>query len=237
MKTQLLHLRWLMLLAALASTAQAVTVSPIRVDLSSKQKIASVTINNDSDQVMSFQAETVAWTQVNGTDSYQPTQDLLISPVVVQIPAKSSQVFRVALRQPLSGDVEKTYRLILEDVSEVINPQPDIVAVHFKHNLPVYVTPESEAKLALRWSHCKALSGKGCVRLDNDGNSHIRFLELTVGGNRWQQVIKNGVGVSVLAGAWKEWVFDLNKGQNQPTNIKAKTEQGSITADLSAPSP
>jgi fimbrial chaperone protein len=237
MNTQLLRLRWLMLFVALASTAQAVTISPIRVDLSSRQKIASVTINNDSNQAMSFQAETMAWTQVNGSDSYQPTQDLLISPVVVQIPAKSSQVFRVALRQPLSGDVEKAYRLMLEDVSEVVNPQPDVVAVHFRHNLPVYVTPEGEAKLALRWSRCKAASGKGCVRLANDGNSHVRFLELTVGGNGWQQVIKNGVGASVLAGSWKEWIFSLNKGQNQATSINAKTDQGSITADLSASPP
>lgn len=227
--------RWLLLAGAmLAGSVQAITISPVLIELSPARRIASVTISNPSDQAMNFQAETLAWSQRDGTNHYEPTDDLLVAPPIAEIPPQSSQIFRITLRKPLSGTVEQTYRLVLEDVSEALTPEPGVVAIRFKHNLPVYVIPASETKVALRWSLCAATAGKGCVRLDNDGNRRLRVSELMVAGKDWQQKIPGG---AVLAGAWKQWIFDLPSGRGQPTSVTAKTEQGEISANLSAPKP
>ena len=227
--------RWLLLVGvALAGTVQAVTISPVLVELSPAQRVVSVTISNPSDQPMSFQAETLTWSQSDGTDHYEPTEDLLVAPPIAEIPPQSSQIFRVTLRRPLSGTVEQAYRLILEDVSEELSPQPGVVVIRFKHNLPVFVILAGETKAAPRWSRCAATVSKGCVRLDNDGSRRIRVSELTVAGQGWQQTIQGG---AVLAGAWKQWNFDLSSGRNQPTSITAKTDQGEISADISSPGP
>ena len=183
---------------------------------------------------MNFQAETLTWSQAGGTDHYEETEDLMVAPPIAEIPPQSSQIFRVTLRRPVSGTVEQAYRLVLEDVSEELVPQPGVVAIRFKHNLPVFVIPAGEAKAAPRWSRCAAATGKGCVRLDNDGSRHIRVSELTVAGQGWQQTIQGG---AVLAGAWKQWNFDLSSGRSHPASVTAKTDQGAISADLSAPKP
>jgi fimbrial chaperone protein len=218
----------------LAGSVQAVTISPVLIELSTARRIVSVTISNPSEQAMSFQAETLAWSQPDGANHYEPTEDLLVAPPIAEIPPQASQIFRITLRRPLSGTVEQAYRLVLEDVSEELAPQPGVVAIRFKHNLPVYVIPPGETKAEPRWSRCATAAGKGCVQLDNDGSRRLRVSELTVAGQGWQQKIQGG---AVLAGAWKQWSFDLASGRSPPDSITAKTEQGEISAGLSAPKP
>lgn len=231
MSNRLAFARWLLLAgAAFAGSVQAITISPVLIELTPSQRVVSVTISNPSDQAMNFQVETLAWSQPDGSNHFEPTEDLLVAPPIAEIPPQGSQIFRVMLRQPLSGTVEQTYRLVLEDVSEVLNPEPGVVAIRFRHNLPVYVTLPGEAKAAPRWSRCAAAAGKGCVRLDNDGSRRLRVSALTVAGQGWQQKVPGG---AVLAGAWKQFNFDLASGSSPPDRITAKTEQGEISANLS----
>ena len=234
MSSRLAFASWLLLAgAAFAGSVQAITISPVLIELMPSQRVVSVTISNPSDQAMNFQVETLAWSQPNGTNHYQPTEDLLVAPPIAEIPPQGSQIFRVTLRHPLSGTAEQTYRLVLADISEVLNPKSGMLAIRFRHNLPVYVTPsgKSEAKISPRWSRCTATAGKGCVRLDNDGNRRIRISVLIVAGQGWQQKVPGGV---VLAGAWKQFNFDLASSLSPLDNITAKTEQGDISANLSA---
>lgn len=221
--------------ALFAASVQAVTVSPVRVELSPAQRVATVTISNSSDQPISFQAETLTWSQQDGADRYEPTDELLVAPPIAEIPPQSSQIFRVALRGPLAEADERAYRLILEDVSEILAPQPGTIAIRFNHNLPVFaVSANDAAKAEPRWSRCAASPGKGCVRLDNYGSRHLRLSELTVTGPGWRQTIQGG---TVLAGAWKRWLFDLPSGGSPPAGITAMTDQGALSAELSATPP
>ena len=57
---------------------------------------------------MSFQTETLTWSQPDGANHYEPTEDLLVAPPIAEIPPHSSQIFRITLRKPLSGTVEQT---------------------------------------------------------------------------------------------------------------------------------
>jgi fimbrial chaperone protein len=221
--------------ALFAASVQAVTVSPVRVELSPAQRVATVTISNSSDQPISFQAETLTWSQQDGADRYEPTDELLVAPPIAEIPPQSSQIFRVALRGPLAEAGERAYRLILEDVSEILAPQPGTIAIRFNHNLPVFaVSANDAAKAEPRWSRCAASPGKGCVRLDNYGSRHLRLSETTVTGPGWRQTIQGG---TVLAGAWKRWLFDLPSGGSPPAGITAMTDQGALSAELSATPP
>lgn len=232
MTTRPPFLRWLLLASAmLATDLPALTISPVLIELSPDRKIASVTLSNPTDQAMTFQVETLTWSQTDGTNHYQSTDDLLVAPPIAEIAPQSSQLFRVTLRRPISDTSEHAYRLILEDVTGVLTPQPGIIALRFKHNLPVYASPSNETKAIPRWSRCSATTGQICIRLDNDGNRRLRVSELTITGQDWQQTIQGG---AVLAGAWKQWVFAAS-GRSQPGRITAKTELGEISADLSTP--
>lgn len=216
--------------------AEAVAISPVLIELTPQQRVVSVQLLNDTADTMMFQAETLKWRQVEDKDLYDETQDLLVAPPIAVIGAGAKQIFRITLRSPGANDGERAYRLFLEDVTEETASQPGVLKFHFRYNLPVFAVPSGAAKIDRRWSLCAAIAGKGCVRLDNRGNRRIRFSELTVAGEDWQQVINKG-GVTVLTGAWKQWSFDLPSGRGQPVRISAKSEQGPISADLSAPKP
>jgi fimbrial chaperone protein len=145
----------------------------------------------------------------------------------------ASQTFRVTLHTPFSGDTERAFRLILEDVSEAAPAAQGTVELRLNQSLPVYVALSGEERLAPAWSQCAADAGKGCVRLDNSGNRHLQVIELTAEGENCEQKIQ-GVG-AILPGAWKQWLFDLPKGKGLPKKVSAKTLTGSLSADLAPP--
>ena len=216
--------------------AEASVISPVLIELTPRQRVVSVQLLNDTIETMTFQAETLKWRQVDDKDFYDETQDLLVAPPIAVIGAGAKQIFRITLRSPGSNDGERAYRLFLEDVTEETSSQPGVLKFHFSYNLPVFAIPSGDANIDQRWSLCSAHAGKGCVRLDNHGNRRIRFSELTVAGEGWQQVI-NKDGITVLTGAWKQWSFDLPSGRGQPVRITAKSEQGPISADISSQGP
>lgn len=213
--------------------AGAVSVSPVIVELSPAKQIVSVMVKNTSGKAVVYQVQTLTWQQVEGKDQFQETQDLLVTPPIAEIPAGAGQTFRVTLRAAFSGDTERAYRLILEDVSEAAPAASGTVELRIDQNLPVYVALSGEARLAPAWSLCAADAGKGCVRLDNGGNLHLQVIGLTVAGENWEQKVQ-GVG-AILPGAWKQWLFDLPKGKGLPKKVNAKTDEGSLSADLAPP--
>lgn len=225
-------LLWLAgMLCAHFALANTVSISPLLLDITPRQRVETVQLTNLSDKAITMQAEVLRWVQADGKESLEETEELLVVPPIAFIAAGEIQVFRVSLRGPFNGAGEKGYRLMLEDVTDETSTSTGNIAIHIRHNLPLFVTPAGDAISATRWSLCAAPAGKGCVRLDNDGNRRIRFFELTVAGTAWQQVVQGG---TVLAGAWKQWSFDLPPGRGQPARITAKTEQGAISADLHA---
>ena len=217
-----------------------VLVSPVLVDLTAEKNMFSLSITAGTGIRSSviYQVHVQKWEQRNGQSVNSDSDDLLVSPAIAEIEPGKTQVFRVGLRKPRPDKVETAYRIIFENVSEIDKStvKPGTVTFRLSQDLPAFVAPLAPIVTTSHWSTCNAPKGKGCVRLSNDGNKRIRVSDLTIMGQGWQQVLREGNG-TVLAGAWKEWQFDLEKGHSQPTSINAKTEQDVIKADLSVPVP
>lgn len=209
-------------------TAYGMGVSPVLVELSTARRVVSVVVSNTSASPTTFQTQLLSWRQEDGADHYAESEDLIVIPAIAQIAAGSTQIFRVALRGRPSLPLEGSYRLILEDISEPgQNQGGSAVSLQFRFSLPVMVAPSVATGPAARWSLCPATVGKGCVRLDNDGNRRLRLTTLSVEGpGGWQQVVVGAAG-TVLAGAWKTWTYDLSpQHQGVPTRISARGEGG-----------
>ena len=110
------------------SAAQALTISPVLVELSPARRVASITISNPGDTPLSFQTQVRAWSQPDGADAYADTDALFVVPPIAEIAAGGSQIFRVTTRTRL-GAAEHAWRLIFEDVSELAAPvRPDCLS-------------------------------------------------------------------------------------------------------------
>ena len=210
-------------------------ISPILVELSPKYRVASVTLTNPSAQAKTFQAQTLSWRQLEAADQYAESGDLLVSPPIAQIGAGQAQVFRVVLRGAPPVQAENAYRLILEDITDESERRKDEAVVHMvlRFSLPVFAAPSAIARAMPRWSVCAAPAGKGCVRLDNDGNRRIRLSALNVDGQGWHQELPGGV--TVLAGAWRQWTFDQAAATpGLPLRVSATSESGPLNAEIVA---
>lgn len=212
-----------------STAVNCMSISPILVDLTTQKKVVSVTLGNTSDKKLIYQATTLSWTQVDGQNQYTETRDLLVVPPIVEIPAGASQIFRVTTRQPQINAVEKSYRLILENVTPEHSFQSEKtnnIVFRINHDIPVFVAPTVNTGHQTRWSTCTAIKGKGCLKIENTGNERVRFSELQINGQNWKKTLT--MNETLLAGAWKQWQYDLPVNSSIPLVVKLKTDHGVI---------
>lgn len=227
-------MRWAALAMALglaAGTVDAVTIAPVLVELSPARKIVSVTVTNPSDSAVRFQSDVMAWSQPDGQDRFEETDDLMVVPPIATIAAGASQIFRITPRTPPEPR-EQAYRLILEDVTpETAGPANSAtVNIRVRHSLPVFVSSAGKPAIGVRVAQCAAPAGKGCVRLYNDGGHYVAAKALTIDAAAWHKEVP--LATRLLAGAWREWNFDLPANVAGPFSVKADTSAGAFAGEL-----
>ncbi len=195
--------------AAFLHCAQAgtFTVTPVRIHMAERDRATAVSIFNESDQAVVLQADFFRWDQrSNGEDVLTETDDLILSPPILQIAPNSKQVVRLARVAPPDGQRETTYRLVVREVPEALAPsnRPTLrVALAF--SLPVFVTPPS-ARRDLRCEGSRGAADAVRVACTNAGTAYAQLLQLKL--KRGDAVVAahtpNGY---VLPGATRQ--FDL----------------------------
>jgi len=174
-------LRGLALLTAYVSVANAgsFTVNPVRLTLSATQSVAAVTVQNIGEAATVVQLETSSWTQHDGQDVLESTNDILATPPILTIPPGASRIVRVGLRRPADPQRELTYRLFLREV-----PPPEPIAqglrVALLISMPVFVTPPRIAGPQVEWHATRLHDGNIQLQARNTGQSHIQLGQLQV---------------------------------------------------------
>jgi fimbrial chaperone protein len=224
-----------------STVALALTISPVLVEMSPARRVVSITLINPGDRPISFQTDVKAWTQPDGADAYADTDDLIVVPPIAEIAAGSSQIFRVTTRAPQSPN-EKAYRLIFEDVTVEVAPAvpSDEVSLNIRvnHNLPVFFAAAGKTQAQARLGPCvnyvpATPAATGCVRLDNDGAKYAQVKSLTVDGADWHKDVN--ASSRVLAGAWRQWTFDVPPQLTGTLHVKAETSDGPVTFEWPIP--
>jgi len=215
------------------------SISPLRVELSSRTTTGALTLRNQDDSPVVVQAEVMLWEQAGGEEKLTETRDLLVSPAVVTIPGNGSQLVRVALRRPVDAERELSYRLILTEVPQTASPDFTGLSVALRLSLPIFIAPVAAAAPALEWS--AARSGEGPITLTarNAGNSHARVLSfdvLSAAGSALGS--PQNVSAYILPGQARTWTLE-NK-QNEATSssdwhrlrVKGTTEAGDFEVEI-----
>jgi fimbrial chaperone protein len=218
--------------------AGSFSISPIRLDLSATSRTAALTVRNDEREAL-VQAGVVLWEQVDGEDRLTPTRDLLVSPAVFTLPAKGSQLVRVALRAaPVDTTRELSYRLILQEVPQKANPEFTGLQVALRLSVPIFVANEGTAGPALAWS--ATTSGDGLtLTAKNSGDVHTRIHGFSVAPATGDaQPLVQQVGTYLLPGQARSWSLGGGDGASSANwrrvRLKVTTEDGESEIDLDA---
>lgn len=217
------------------------SVSPLRVDLSSKVQTGALTIRNQRDTEVTVEAQGVLWAQVDGQDGLTPTRDVLVSPVVFTVPANGSQLVRVALQRPADAASELSYRLILTEVPAQSAPDFTGMSVSLRLSLPIFVAPMSDAQPKIDWTAKNGADGTVDVTAHNSGSAHARVLNLSVAPiDNADAAIVEQAAAYILPGQSRTWVLNMNRKDGtsgidwRRLRVTGNTEAGDFSTEISS---
>lgn len=214
-----------------ASTFQ---VTPVTVTLTPGKPVAALTVRNVGADPTVVQLQLVSWSQVDGTDKYAPSSDLLATPPIFTLPPNGSQVIRVGFRRPPDGQGEHAYRLFLQEIPPPLKPGFMGLRIALRISLPVFVRPANAGAPQLHWQALPAGHGQIQIRVSNNGSTHAKLSRFRlVMADDGKALPMPQQPVYVLPGATHEWVIDTPGAMDERLNLTAQRATGDLVhADL-----
>lgn len=208
--------------------AGSFSVNPVRVDLSAKQPVASVTVRNDGAEPTVVQLELMGWGQADNNDVYDSTSELLATPPLFTVPPGGSRVVRIGLRRRPDPLHELTYRLYLQEVPPPMDADFRGMRMTLRVGVPVFVAAISQTVPDLKWTTVAEPDGKIKLGLTNSGSEHIKIadLELTADSGGPHSSGVQRVATYVLPGQKREWLLQMDGpvAPGSKVRIKAHTD-------------
>jgi fimbrial chaperone protein len=153
--------------------AQPLEVSPIELELTSAARNGTLTIHNGGTEPLRLQVTAVAWQQGRrGELLLAATRDVTFFPGLLTVAPGEKRNVRVAAAAPF-GDVEKTYRVFLEQLPGAPSSSGNDIRVRTKIGIPVYLEPPAPAARAELADLARAGAGVSFV-LRSTGNIRIQ---------------------------------------------------------------
>lgn len=211
--------------AAAAAATASLAVTPLRVELAAAVNAETVQVQNSTDAPMAVQMRLFAWTQQNGEDVYTPSNDLMISPSIVSIPGRQTQLVRM-LKKPGAAQGERRYRLVVDQLPDPAAARPGVAQTRVRFAIPVFVDRDKAIPAAFSWQLTKA-----GLQVANTGGASARIVEIAV-------VNANGAPVAVEQNALRyvhgasSIVWPLTQGCSiGPVRVTAQIDGRTVNAE------
>lgn len=125
------------------------SLNPTRVELTPQHRTEVVTINNAGDAPLRMQARPMRWTMAaDGAWQMTPSDELIVTPELIEIPPASSKQFRVGTLVD-AGSHEASYRLLLDELPNLTAddaPKEAQIKVLTRVSLPVFLEPANATR-------------------------------------------------------------------------------------------
>lgn len=175
------------------------TVTPVRIYMTPRDRAMAVTVVNESAADIVMQAELFSWNQkADGQDELLPTDDLVMAPPIMTVPARSRQVLRLMRLAPPPAGQQQTYRMLLREVPEAgKRPEDAGMQIALAFSLPVFITPPG-AKRNMSCSPIRLESGAVAARCANTGMAYAQVRSVALLGPAGEQVASTFTPTYVL---------------------------------------
>lgn len=205
------------LLFAGTASAGALTVSPIMVEFSAKETAQGLWLSNGGNEPMRAQLRAYAWSQADGADVLQPTQDLVLSPPMLTLGPGQQQLVRV-IRAGAAAPREQSYRILVDELPDPAKPQRKGLSFVMQFSVPVFVLAADQNKGAvpaapLDWQIVNE-GGKPTLTAVNNGAQRAQVADFELLDAKGQAVQQqSGLLGYVLAGTTRRWSLPLSAAQ------------------------
>ena len=221
-------------------------VTPVTILLSRRAPTALLTLKNESDRLLRFQASVFHWDQTReGKMELSPTRDVLFFPPVFSVEPGATRKVRVGAAAEF-GSLEKAYRIFIEELPE-LDPTGDSAGsqlqIRTRMGIPIFLQPEVTER-GSRIDSVASSAGVVHFSVRNTGNVHVNLRGVRVKG---LDLIGNSMferesdGWYLLAAESRDYEIEIPKNQCEQVArfvIEAQVDSGTVHGSLepSAPS-
>jgi fimbrial chaperone protein len=219
--------------AAPARAAGNLAVSPTRVDLG-ETGTATIAVRNDGDEGSVLQVTAMRWLDSPMPDALEPAPEMIAVPPVFTLKPGSQQVIRLALRDRSRPSVERSYRLLINEVPAPASggAQPGGVRFALGFNVPVFQkAPGALAEPV--WTIQPAVGGL-VLAVRNAGQAHVQMSGIAVRDEAGRSLALLKENFYLLPGRSRSWPLPA-AAQGGPVTVVADTNLGTLEERLAAP--
>ncbi|MCK7508544.1 MAG: fimbria/pilus periplasmic chaperone [Desulfobacterales bacterium] len=194
-------------------------------------------MRNEDDAEVVVQAETLQWSQADGQDVLDPTRDLIASPAVFTLPAKGSQLVRVALRREPDARRELSYRLVVQEVPPAAESRFHGPAGRAAHEpAGVRRRDRRRRRRGLEWSATREPTARSPSHARNPSDTHARVLGFSASPatGSGARCSTSRVATYVLPGQSHRWRFGGGSRRqaaigDRHYQLRGRTDAGEFT--------
>lgn len=214
--------------------AAKLEIAPVKMYLTQQMNIGAFTLKNQDDTPILIQLTVFKWTQKNGKDIYEKTQDFLANPPVCSIKPGQSQIIRVGLKNEREENQEElAYRIFFTQVLDETKSNQKTAQVNTKMQLsiPVFFAPKSVSK-KLFWkikkNHKKEKEFE--LTLSNAGNIHTQITKIEIYSTKSKKsLFSQGTFAYVLPRQSNSWMVSLPENSiEDQLKVVAMTDSGEV---------
>ncbi len=229
---------FLYVLVLLVNSSMAIAGSfnamPVRIDIRKDSQTGSTVITNLSNQPLFLQADLMSWSQNDGEDVLEPSNDLVLSPPIFKIKPNGAQTLRIGLLKARQNDVESAYRLMILEVPQDSKDSGVTINVALQIVLPLFVASRNPTLPIPAWDVIRNDDGSLTLSVSNSGGSHIHLIGIKLFDGNGHLLSSQNVNGYVLPGKSRKWnvmqnsvsVFKGNK-----VRLSVQTDDGDIETD------
>jgi fimbrial chaperone protein len=211
-------------------------VTPISLEIAAPEQAQSIILSNNGKAPMRAQVRVQQWSQSEGEDKLESTREVVASPPLVEIAPGERQMVRIVRLQPAPVALERTYRLIIDELPPTEAAAPAQAGLQFlmRYSVPVFVSPAgapvapvdaaaAPSDLSRLLANLKP-DGQGMLlSVVNQGPRRLKLSQLVlVDTNGQRTVVHPGLLGYALAGRSMQWQLKLTPQQLQGGLLKAK---------------
>jgi fimbrial chaperone protein len=212
--------------------AGSLHILPIRVEFTDRKPSTTLQISNEGDDPVTVQIHTLNWKALGAEDVYSDASDILVNPPIAHIAGHETQLIRLALRHPAHVAVERSWRLIIEEVP----PPPKAMEVRMvlKISIPIFLTAHGSVfSPRLTWEAAHLPDGSLKVTASNNGNAHIQFRTISLLAGGAGAPIQSSLMAYILPGGTHEWVLSDERLKSAThITLEAETDSGKLHEEI-----
>lgn len=214
------------------AAAASLQVTPVLLDVQATGDAAtSITLRNPSSETMTAQVRVYRWSQANGRDVLDETNDVMASPPIVNLKPNSDYTVRVVrlTRKPVVG--EESYRLLADEVPNGRALKANAVTLVVRQSVPVFFRAPNAAPADLSWSATKSSAGTQ-VKVTNNGEQRVRIARLKLSSGPVSINYGDGLVGYVLARSSMSWTSRSAISLGANAKVTAATDGKPVEASI-----